>query len=259
MSAWPKLIWQITIDSTNQTFGWDETGIGAKTADITAGSYATILELLAELKTQMDAAGGITFTLTVSATGQVTITGDAAWTWTAATTDDGLEAILGLDGTESVASNILTPTDAHTHGWYPGVTSFGSASGASPSSDTDWTPEWPAAEAVAGSGALRRIAPSRARWVRTVGWDLLTDDECLDVDRGVQALARAWTVPIRWYPDRDIGTVASPGTQADPQDDPDDENADYWLVWLVEPPGWQLHAQSGAYRSVELVLHGEPD
>jgi len=260
MSTYPKFLWPITIDSSNQTFGWDETGVGAKGEDIPAADYDTILEVLAALTTVMDAEGGVAFTMAVSSVGQVTITGDAAWTWVEGTTDDTLEVLLGLDSADAVAADVLTPTDYHTHGWYPGVTSFGASSGAAHTSESDWTPAWPRAQSISGSGKMRRIAPSRPPWARAIGWDLLTDDEVLDPDRGVHALAiGAFATALRFYPDRDTGTVATPGTQGDPQDDPRDSETDFWKVYIDPDVEWQLHGQSGSYRSVSLGLHGEPD
>jgi len=259
MSAWGKVLAPIVVP-TGQQIGWEEAPASSYTANITAGTYATILELMAHVAAVMTA-GANTYAATVSEVGIVSIvrdTGTTAWESDWTNTSAWLIAALGSDETETVSGVTLTMAAASPTGWYPGVTSFGASSGASETGDSDWTADWPKADGIAGTGKLHRVGPPRAAWRRQLSWDLLKGTEVLDPDRGVHALQSAFIDKIRYYPDRSVGVVGTVGTQGDPQDDPRDSETDYWAVSIMIPE-WQLNANGASYRSLDLELHGDPD
>jgi len=256
-SSWGKVLAPITVDATNDTFVGSDTG-GAFTATITAGTYGTILELVDELATQMTAQGNGTYTGAVSSVGQVTISGDETWTWTEATTDNDLEAILGIINGDSVSSDILTPGNRHKYGWYPGVISYGTSSGTGVANDSRWTQDWSLAASVSGSGEPRIVVPSRPGYRRTLDFDLIKQTELQDVNRGIHALmVNGFGKVLRWYEDRDDGTVASPGTQADPHTAVWAATK-YWEVMLAEPVKWQTAGSSADHYRTSLQLYGLP-
>lgn len=120
--ALPKLLAEITIDSTCDVFGY--TLGGAQTAPMDADDYDTILEVGIELADKLtdDHAD---FSVAVSSNGIVTISNSStAWTVNWGTTDAGLATLLGFGGTETVAGSgpyVLTATKRHRYGWYAPV------------------------------------------------------------------------------------------------------------------------------------------
>lgn len=66
------------IDSTNNTISFDEGG-ATLTATISSGNY-TLTTLAAEIKTQMDSAGALTYTVTANSSGSMTIAATGAFT-----------------------------------------------------------------------------------------------------------------------------------------------------------------------------------
>lgn len=266
MSIYSKWVWPIVVPTGGYDFVFEQSG--SYTATVPAATYASIFELCSALQTAINTVIlGPDWVVEVSSAGIVRVTSDngADWSLTYGSTDDALESILGLAGTETTTNEgggeyTIYATSTHLYGWYPGVISFGSTAGAAHTDESDWVPSWPRAEGVSGSGQMRRVLPSRPPWTRVVGWDLLLDDEILDPDRGIHAMAtQAVQSTVRFYPDRDVGTVATPGTQGDPHDDPRDSETDYWLCYLDADLDWQLHGMSGAYRQLTLTIHGEPD
>jgi len=273
MSSYPygKLLWQVTVPTGGWDFDWTggagETR-GGRSVTIAAGTYATVLELCDALQTLIIDEGYAASTVAVSSIGYVTITIDdtdveEAWS----TCDEDLLAVLGIGGVEAYVSDAVTGECPHTHGWYPGVASFGATNGAAPSEDSDWLDSWSVAEATSGAGLHHRVGPTRASWKRTLGWDLLHRGEVLDPLRGVYAAGLAYCSPMRWYPDRTLGTVDLPGTAGDPQTDGETApgwpeldgceeygTGDYWPVYLAREPNRRLHQSSGLYRSARLEL-----
>lgn len=258
MSTWGKFLAQIVVPAGGLDFGF--TKGGAQTVTVPEGVYDSILELAANLEAELQAIDA-TFAVTVSSVGIVTISCGNAWAEDWATTDDALEATLGYDGTETVAALALVATSQHTHGWYPGVISRGQADGEGLASDTSWTPADEVGTTYAGSGAARRIAPARRAYRRTVRYGCVRRTEAFDRARGPICLADRWaTCRLRWYPDRDLGTVAVPGTQADPgyPDYHADGDGDYWLVTVSGEPRF-TPLTSPIWWSVEVTLSGEPE
>jgi hypothetical protein len=109
---------------------------------------------------------------------------------------------------------------------------------------------------------IANVAPpeARARILALVA-------EVLDPLRGVYAAGLAYCSPMRWYPDRTLGTVDLPGTAGDPQTDGETApgwpeldgceeygTGDYWPVYLAREPNRRLHQSSGLYRSARLEL-----
>lgn len=79
----PKLALPLTFDATNNTFQIDEGG--ALNVTIPAGTYywlgdGTASDLCAVLKTALDLAGALTYTVTLATTGLLSIAATGAWT-----------------------------------------------------------------------------------------------------------------------------------------------------------------------------------
>jgi hypothetical protein len=218
----PKMLATVTIDSTNQTFGFDQGG--AQTVDITAGEYDSILEVLAELETQLQTVDA-TFAVTVSSAGFVTITCQTAWTENWATTDDALETLLGLDSSSDGVADLngiymLAASLRHQAAFYPPVGAAWSC---------DRRRRQAREQDTADGGMIQYVSSSEHRW-RQVSMDLMTYES---VEAGGSAADGAggtidwtditiynfWTYcadggrEFRFYPDRANGTVASPGTE----------------------------------------------
>lgn len=105
----PKFWTQITVGSTNEDIVFDEGG-GALTATIPAASYWPDA-LATQIKTQMDAAGGDTYTVTIAdATGLVTIS--STGTFSLDTTNGNSTLLVG--GTNDDDGNALANGDS---GW----------------------------------------------------------------------------------------------------------------------------------------------
>lgn len=213
--ALPKLLPEITITSSNNTFGYNLGGATSK--NITANDYDTILEALANLDTQL----GGTFTVALSASGIVTISNTSSWTVDWSATDDGLESLLGFTGSESVAhvgsDYILTATRRHLYGLYPPV-------GAQYPEDEI---EIATREQETDDGKLSQLCSSAEHRRRTITFGLLSAAQLKDggTDSDGAGGTAYWTSrtfldfwryvrnrPFRFYADRSLGTVASPGT-----------------------------------------------
>lgn len=256
-SPWGKFLAPITVPAGDWSFGF--TKGGAQVATIAAGVYATILELAAELETQLQVIDA-TFAVAVSSIGRVTISCNNAWAESWATTDDDLSDVLGFDETEAVAALALVATSRHTHGWYPGVISRGEADGEGLAADTGWRPADQLGVTYAGSGAARRISPARRAYRRQVRFGCLRRSEVFNRSRGVAPLGDRWaTSSIRWYPDRDDGTVAVPGTQMDPgyPTYSDGTDGEWWLVTVASEPELTALAHPD-WQAVELDISAEP-
>jgi hypothetical protein len=223
MSTLPKLLASVTIDTSNQTFAF---GLGgAQTVDITAATYDTILEVLANLEDALQAVDA-TFSVTCSSGGIVVISCDNSWTITWASTDDDLESLLGFEGTESVAGSgpyTLTASNRHLRGFYSPVGG-----------------QWPSdrrtiksREQETDAGGLYQLASSTVHRYRDVTFALLSEKQLVtggtdsdgaggSVKWTSRTLYDFWTYtrdrPFRFYEDATDGTVASPGTEVNTYD-----------------------------------------
>lgn len=223
--SWPKLLQTVEITASNNTLGY--TLAGAQTRSIAVATYATILEVLANLDTQL--AG--TFAVAVNYRGIVTISNTVAWVINWGTTDTALQDLLGFAGTEAVVDVggggagpfLLTATKRHQYGWYSPV-----------------GVEYP---------GIRRRLPRRVQETDAGGASIISSatvhqyidllfDACLEghLDPIAAAAAGAiddgyggtidwegrdfetWWVDVaakkfRYYEDASLGTVAAPGTE----------------------------------------------
>ena len=249
MSAFPKLLWSITVPAGDWDLGFSDAG-GARVAVIPAGVYTNIFDLAAEVATQMNAVSAVNFTATVSQIGTVAIAGDAAWTITWATTDNVLSYQLGFTELEAVVDKVLTSTNQHLSGWYPGLVSWGRTvnRGTGFARRFGFKATWPVAQSIAGNEEARTISPANPSRESPFELDVITWTEYDDAARGLTAWLNACVASSFYiYPNRALGTVAVPGTQ----------NTDYYLATLVDgvvrdrdvPP---------LYVSISAEFHREP-
>lgn len=195
-----------------------ETGSGG--VDVTAGDYDSILEVCAELETQLQTLDA-TFAVTCSDEGVVAISCDNDWDVDWSNTDDAFETMLGFAGTETVSGSgpyVLTASRRHP-------TSFFSPLGI----DYDIDPVWlPSRVQRPEDGTAIQYASSQAHTERELRFGLLgleATKEGGTADDGYGSTIN-WTGrtlydfwlhvadrPFRFYPDRSDGTVASPGTE----------------------------------------------
>jgi len=253
MSAFPKLLWSITVPAGGWVFAFNDGA--ARTVTVVAGVYVNILDLCDELQTVLDASpSALDFTVTCSSLGTVVISADAAWTVNWAGTAAGLMAQLGFIGAppaEAVdASNALTALTQHLSGWYPGLMSWGRTihRGSGFSRRFGFKMTWPVSQSIAGNEEARTISPSNPSRESPFEIDVITWTEYDDALRGLTAW---WTAcaaaPFYIYPNRALGTVAVPGTQ----------NVEFYIATLVDgivrdrdvPP---------LYVSISAEFHREP-
>jgi len=176
--------------------------------------------------------------------------------------DDDLSACLGFAEDEAYTGGpetfTITATNAHTFGWYPGVISYGTSSGTGVANDSRWTQDWSIAASVSGGGEPRIVVPSRPVYRRTLDFDIIKQTELQDVNRGIHALmVDGLGKVLRWYEDRDDGTVNGPGTQVDPHIEVWAATK-YWEVMLVEAVKWQSAGGSADYYRISLQIYGLP-
>lgn len=93
---WQFSAFEIDIDSTNNKLDFDEGG-SELTATLSSGTY-TLSELATELKTQLDAAGAATYTVSVSSDDKITIAATSAFSLLPQTGTNGLVSVLPLIG-----------------------------------------------------------------------------------------------------------------------------------------------------------------
>jgi hypothetical protein len=268
-SPWGKFLAPIVVPTGGWNFVYVDS-TGTQTATVAAGTYANILTLCDELHDKIEVESGAdTCVIAVTSVGIVSIliTEDFdSITW--ASTNDDLEAALGLDGTETVSSNTITANNRHTYGWYPGVISFANGNtdtthGGGITRDSGWKPDDVTKAIISGSGKARIIGPARFPMTRTLSFGPLHRDEVFeDRSRGVVCLMDKWrTDELYWYPDRTVGTVGSSDDQGDPGD-PDydvDADCDYWLVTQNRASRITPAGGNPDWFNVQLVLNGEPD
>jgi len=240
MTAWPKYLAQVTIP---------------------AGTYASILHVGAALQLVLRALGGghATDTVTISQVGKTTlsISGLATVTW--GSTNDALEALFGFTTDETVADSKIVSENMHSHGWYPGVTTLGTASGIGISSDSLWEPGDDYVRTVTGAGNQVIVGPSRPRYTRTITHRTVHKTEVRDRVSGVGEVADHIAKPWLFYIDRADGAVGSYGTQGDPGDGDDDTDCDYWKVTFTKQPNRDEASSSPDYYDITLTMNGEPD
>lgn len=175
-------------------------------------------------------------------------------------TDNALSACLGYDESESFSGDDIVSTDAHRYGWYPGVTSHGTARGEGVAGDSSWTPTDDVGRILAGNGTMRAIRPDRRRYERTLRYAAIRRTERIDEHRGVALLEEyGSTRAVRYYPDRDVGTVATPGTQRDPADDRDDLDGFYWSCDMIADPRIDWHQAHPDICGVSVTVSGRAD
>jgi hypothetical protein len=247
MSAYGKFLWGASVPAGGYDFG---TSLGV--ASVAADDFDTILELAAELEAQLQVLSG-TFAVTCSEIGTITVTGPAGWTWVTATTDDDFSALLGLDeSTDVVVSNVLTASNQHLRGWYPGTITRGRAvaKGIGIVSDGRWKPVHEGSRLFTMSGEQSACFPATGLKRRALTIRPLSHEECTDEDRGVTAfIDQCIASTFRWYPDRALGTVADPGTQ----------DTDFWKCTFVgDPPDWREGGRNPDFFSVDMVLNRCP-
>ena len=244
MSVFGKLLSPITVE----TGGWDFTfkeGAPDRTVTIPAGTYDTVLDLLAALSVVIDVL--YTPVVTCSSTGIVVITIAEMTAMNWALTNDGFEQ-LGFSGTELVVGTSITSTTMHHWGWYPGVITFGAAGGSGLEGDTEWVPPEISEGMVSGAGEQAIVTPTRPPYEQNLSFGAIKRDEMRDRGRGPICLRDRWRMKVlRWYPDRDVGTVAVPDGplgQGDPGHPYYDLGADcdYWNVTVVGEPMLERHS-----------------
>lgn len=260
-SAWPKFLAQITVPQSGLDWDFVFSDGSPRSVTVSSGTYTTILHLAKELQDRLQALGGghASDTVTVSSAGYITlsISGLVSVTW--ASTNDDLEALLGLAGTETPVAGVLTALNPHTHGWYPGVISLGTSMGIGISSDSEWTAGDDAIRTIAGNGVQSIIMPSRLKYDRMLVFSGVRREEVRDRKSGVAEISDHPTVPWAWYLDRTVGTTGSYGTQGDPGDGDVDGDIDWWSVTFNRLPRTAESPASPDYFDVSLMVNGEPD
>lgn len=93
---WQFSNFNIDIDATNNKLDFDEGG-SEITATLDSGTYS-LSQLAGEIKTQMDAAGAATYTVSVSSDDKITITATSAFSLRPQTGTNGLVSVLPLIG-----------------------------------------------------------------------------------------------------------------------------------------------------------------
>lgn len=257
MSSFDKYLAPITVPTGGWDFVWAEGG--SHTATVSAGDYDTVLHLASELEDRIQAIDASSF-VSVSSTGTVTIwiNGMTSVTW--GSTNDDLEAALGFAGDETVSAGIVTSTNQHNDGWYPGVLSYGSNHGAGRAIDEGWVPMDVAGKQYAGSGEGRYLGPDRYPYERRVRYSMIKRAERNARKTGPLAFLDRWrTAKLYWYPDRDNGTEGSHGTQGEPGADSyhTDADCDYYLVRVHSAEVKQSSKHPDGF-DVSLVLRCEP-
>jgi hypothetical protein len=257
MSVYGRYIWDITVP----TGGWDfDTSLTAAVT-IPADTY-DIFELCAELKTQLDAdPSGHTWTVEVDSVGTVSITSDAgvAWTITWGTTDDDLEAALGLDGTEvEDASHVIYGNEQHDFGYYPGTISYGRTlnRGCGHSNTRLWLDHFPVVRARSGNKSMRTVGPATSSETMNLQYGLIKDAEHDDTDIGLKGFIRACTaVQFKFYPDRANDPTGTPITVATL---PHTEGTDYYLCTFDLNGDVRVRQQGGpGFCTFQLTLNRE--
>jgi hypothetical protein len=255
-SQFPKFLASVIVPTGGWDFEWNEDGV-----TIPAGTYDTPLHLAAALETALDV--GYTATVTISPVGKTTINITTMTSMVWGSTDDALSTALGFDETETVSSNTIVSTNQHTHGWYPGVISFGSGTsfGAGPTSDSGWQTADQLTRTYSGAGNARIIGPARRLYTRRIMFGPLKRLEIFNT-RGTGAIEfrdRWSTKVLWWYPDRTDGAVGSYGTQVDPGDSNYEVDSDgqYFKVTLFRDIETQNTGNNADWFTIDIQVAAE--
>lgn len=184
------------------------------------------------------------------------------------TCSDDLLDVLGFDQTEtpvgtpaSGGSKVIHANNLPRYCWFPGVATYGGTGGVGITSDTGWVPVDAHSRVVSGAGNMRITGPSRLQYTRRIRFEAMKRSEVLDSrHNGPIAFFDQWaTKTFRWYPDRDVGTVTTAGTQGDPGPSSyhTDDDCDYWLCKLASEPRI-TQGSDPDWFTVTLDLNGEP-
>ncbi len=158
-----RIVWGNVIATTEQKIDVDEDGgggAGVFIATITAGTYLTPELLAAEVKTQLEAGGSGTYTVTVSADGKFTIAGsiDFALDWSGAA--NSATYVLGWEGSDVASGASHTAPNQHHAGFYFGET------GPDLEVDSEETPEANAPQSVSMGGTVTQYPTGAIRYSR---------------------------------------------------------------------------------------------
>lgn len=121
----PRFAWPIVIDSTCDQFRIDEGG-GDLVVDVPDGTYywrddGTASDFCLVLKTALELAGALTYTVTVATTGIITISATGAWTLRFAAAHDFAPTLLGVtdaDHASAGVTNAVVGTYQVACAWY---------------------------------------------------------------------------------------------------------------------------------------------
>lgn len=267
-SAYGKILAPVIVPAGGWNLVINDSG-GATTVTVPAGTYATVYDLGLELQGQIQAETGppthASDLVAITAIGQCTITSTETTSYTWGSSDSDLYEALGFAGTESVSSDVVTATSRVDHGWWPGVITRGTGSGAGVISDTGWVAENPSKSAISGSGKTREIGPTRPPYSRDLRIGLVNSTEHRDRARGPKIfLDRYRYSRLVWVPDRDdyyLATSLQSATQGDPgapyyQDD--DDAVHWWQVTLSRDPDIRRDQMRPDYAQIGLRLNAEP-
>lgn len=262
MSAWSKILAPVTVPAAGWGWSWGDSGDATRYATLPAGTYSSVLSMASRLASAMSAVvSGSSITVSQVGIAAVVAKNMTAVHWVSCAAD--LKSMLGYAGTESItgsgtAAATVTATSSHRRGWYPGVISHGAARGEGLAGDSAWQVADEIGRVVAGTGAMRSIAPSRRRYRREIRFGAIRRSEYEEIHRGVALLEEyGATQRLAWYPDRAEGTVASLGTVLDPASSRTDAAGYYWRVTLLEAPAVEWSSQYPDLCSVTLLLNGE--
>lgn len=249
----PKLLTELTIDSSRDTFGWN----ASLTADISSANYGSILETLGNLEDQLQAVD-VNFYCTISSLGYITIgNSNASWTAWWAGTDSDLQTLLGFAGTESVTGSgpwTLTGSKRHQSAFYSPVLVLWR--GTRRRMPRRHEPTTDGSATVYGSTTAHKyrsllFSPLYEGQVEEDQAATLSDGAGGTLDWTDITFSDFWrdtnAKQFRFYEDGSDGTVADPGT----------EGTDYWTCIRegqeIEPA--PLDGDDLTWWSVEMDVH----
>ena len=131
----PRLLWEVTIDASNDRLDFNEAGVGNLIATLTQGDFylrggaPLATDMANNVAAAMNAAPGVTntYTVTIADNGTVAIARSAGaanfsllWATGAGGESGAIGAILGFDVTADDGPGTSFASDAqHRYGWYP--------------------------------------------------------------------------------------------------------------------------------------------
>jgi len=177
----PALLCEVVIDDTNKFLDVNYDGGGESNLTLTTGTYANMVDLIAEVETQLDTVNA-SFNAFIQSAGKVRIehpTKTFVLLWKTGVhgsdnTDTHCGTLLGWDDSaDTSAASSIPATNQHMYGWYPEKP---------PREDTDdrpWIRGAPTFVAVSGEA-------SRCTWAvhtkRRLDFLNIPDDKFLDAD-----------------------------------------------------------------------------